>query len=334
VLIPIYKKLKELHPEIEVYFGYKSYEPRIRAGFSKTELSYLKTFGEKMYICPQHARADITFIADAVYDWIYDCGKIVNVGHGILSKGQYYMDTELARREEKADLVCVPGIAHKEVLSNVISTPIAVTGMAKLDNLFDESITREAVELSLGLPQSDKKYVLFAPTFNDELSLIPFVKHSIADFIPNANVKILIKLHGSTKPEYVEMYKKLAKNDERITFIQGLDLTPLIVLADIMISDVSSAIMEFAAFDKPVILFNSPTRFSYKNYNEQSIEYKYRDLGIEVENYKEIKNAIIRSIENPMEYSQRRQRYTDLLVANKSNAKGCENIITESLKLL
>ncbi|ARD44558.1 CDP-glycerol glycerophosphotransferase family protein [Colwellia sp. PAMC 21821] len=332
ILIPLYVKLKQSHPEVEICFGYKSYAPKIRAGFSTEELKVLRSYGEKMYINPSHAEARVTFVADAVYDWVFGCGKIVNVGHGILSKGQYYLDTELARREERADLVCVPGQYHKEALQGVITTPVMVTGMAKLDNLFNGSISRSDVEKSIGLQGSNRKYILFAPTFNEELSAIPFVKEDIADIIPEENFSLIIKLHGSTKNEYVVMYEELAKRDDRIILVRDLDLTPLIILADIMISDVSSAIMEFASKDKPLVLFNSPRQKTYQNYNENSIEYKFRDLGIEVNDLNGIKEAVERSILNPLEFSSKRIEYTNLLIANKSKADACANIIEESLQ--
>lgn len=332
ILIPIYLQLKQTYPDIEICFGYKSYEPRIRAGFTGGELTVLRAYGETMYINPSHANADVILIADSVYDWIDDCGKIVNVGHGILSKGQYYLDTELARREEKADLVCVPGEYHKKVLQEVISTPIAVTGMAKLDDLFNSAISRANVEKSLGLLKGKRKYILFAPTFNEELSAIPFVKDKINTVIPEGDYSLLIKLHGSTKNEYKLMYEQLAKRDSRVIPVKGLDLTPLIILADIMISDISSAIMEFASMDKPLILFNSPDQYKYKNYNQTGIEYKFRDLGIEVSDLNGIKEAVKRSILSPDEFSFKRVEYTNLLVANKYRADACSNIIEESVR--
>jgi hypothetical protein len=333
ILIPIYQELKKMHPDIDICFGYKSFDPRLRAGFSRKELGILKSYDEKMFINPSDSKADITFIADSVYDWIQGCGKIVNVGHGILSKGQYYLDTELARREEMADLVCVPGDYHKNALQNVISTPIVVTGMSKLDNLFNGSMARDIIEASLNQPNNNNKYILFAPTFNEELSAIPFVMENIINVIPSKNAKLLIKLHGSTRKDYFDMYEKLANRDDRIIFVKNLDITPLIFLADVMISDVSSAIIEFSAMDKPVVLFNSPKRHTYKNYDERSVEYKFRDIGVEVNNLDEMKAAVKQSLLNPSEYSGKRIEYTNLLVANKVEANACKSIIDESINM-
>ena len=174
ILLPIYNYLKLHYPEIQLAFGYMQYAPQIRAGFTEEELGILKSFGESLYLRPQEFEPDITIIADSAYQFVQNCGKIIHIGHGILSKGQYYTDTELARREESADLVCVPGEYHKKIMDKIITKAVAATGMAKLDDLFSGKINRESVLDKYKLP-ADYKYILFAPTFNDELSAIPFI---------------------------------------------------------------------------------------------------------------------------------------------------------------
>jgi len=334
ILIPIYKKIKELHPEIRISFAYKSFEPAMRAGFLKHEVDLIKSYGEDVYIVPQHTSSDITFVADSVYDWVGNCGKIVNVGHGILSKGLYYSDTVLAKREEAADLVFVPGSYHQQIMQEIITTPIFAVGMAKLDALFDGSIKKEDVQKQLAIKNEQFQYILFAPTFNDELSAIPYVLDRIVEVIPEGgSVRLIIKLHGTTKQVYKDMYKELALKDERVIFSDDLDIVPLLILADIMISDVSSAMIEFAALDKPIILFNNPDRFKYKNYNESDIEYKFRDMGIEVNNIDEMKEAVLLGLKSPSELSSKRRNYTDILLANKNTANACEIIVKESLEL-
>ena len=140
ILIPIYDKLKNKYPDIDVAFGYMHHAPQMRAGFAPDELKKLQDFGEQLYSKPQDFAPDLTFIADSVYPWVKGCGKLVHVGHGVLSKGQYYTDTAIARREEQADLVCVPGSYHADIMQRIISKPVVATGMAKLDALFDEHL--------------------------------------------------------------------------------------------------------------------------------------------------------------------------------------------------
>ncbi len=153
--------------------------------------------------------------------------------------------------------------------------------MAKLDALFGKSINRQTVLKQFGLPPG-YRYILYAPTFNDELSATPFVMDRINEVIPDEQTILIIKLHGSAKQEYKDMYKNLVQKDKRVIFADELDITPFLALCDLMISDVSSAMMEFAALDKPLILFNNPNWKSYQNYNPEDIEFKWRDIGIQV----------------------------------------------------
>ncbi|HDQ40236.1 MAG TPA: glycosyltransferase [Desulfonatronum sp.] len=326
ILKPIYQSLKKLLPKAKIAFGYHEYAPQIRAGFSREELELLCSYGEDMYLKPQEFKPDVTFIADSVYPWVQGCGKLVHIGHGVLSKGQYYTMTETALREEQADLVCVPGKHHQQIMRRIISKPVMATGMAKLDPLFSGQITRESMLKMFGLPHN-KKYILFAPTFNDELSAIPYFQENISNVIPNKDCFLLIKLHGSTKQEYKDMYKRLPAKDPRIVYVDELDISPYLALADVLVSDVSSAMMEFAALDKPVVLFNNPDWEKYANYNPDDIEFKWRDIGIETTNIEEMREAVAACLENPEFKSDKRKKYTDLLFANKYDGKAAERIV-------
>ena len=53
-------------------------------------------------------------MADNVATVLEGCGKIVNVGHGLLSKGQYFTDSDFIHREYLEDLLCVPGSYHRD----------------------------------------------------------------------------------------------------------------------------------------------------------------------------------------------------------------------------
>jgi CDP-glycerol glycerophosphotransferase (TagB/SpsB family) len=205
--------------------------------------------------------------------------------------------------------------------------------MAKLDSVFNRTITKETALKQFSLP-ANYRYILFAPTFNDELSAIPFVMDKINEVIPDNNTIMIIKLHGSAKHEYKTMYKNLVQKDQRVIFADEHDITPFLALCDIMISDVSSAMMEFAALDKPLILFNNPNWKSYQNYNPNDIEFEWRDIGLQVTSLEEMKNAVIRSLENPKEFSDKRKLYTDQLFANKYGDEAAERIIEAAMALL
>jgi CDP-glycerol glycerophosphotransferase (TagB/SpsB family) len=257
----------------------------------------------------------------------------VHVGHGLLSKGQYYTNTPIARREQDADLVCVPGKHHQHVLRQIISKPVIATGMAKLDPLFSGKTTRSSVLRKYGLPEN-YKYVLFAPTFNDELSAIPYVLENIAQVLPDSKTILLIKLHGSTKTEYKQRYQRLPTKDKRVVYIDELNITPFLALADVMVSDVSSAMFEFAALDKPVVLFDSPDWSKYVNYNPGDIEFTWRNFALRAGNLEELKIGVKRSLDYPDEYSGLRRQYTKKLLANHKDGNAAERIVKSAYSII
>jgi len=333
ILLPLYHALKAQGADVEIGFSYLPPSPQIRAGLLPDEVRVIEQAGVPIYATPQEFRPDLTFIADSVYPWVEGCGKLVHVGHGVLSKGQYYTDTPTARREEFADMVCVPGKHHQAIMRRIISKPVVATGMCKLDDLFSGKISRASVIKQFGLPD-DYRYVLFAPTFNDELSAIPFVQDRIGQVLPDDKTLLIIKLHPSTKPEYKEMYRALPNTNKRVIFADELDITPFLALCDVMISDVSSAMMEFAALDKPVVLFNNPNWASYQNYNPADIEFQWRDIGIQVADLDEMKEAVSRYLEDPILHADKRKKYTDLLFANKRDGNAAQRIVKLALSLL
>lgn len=333
ILLPLYNALKAQNSDVEIAFSYLPPSSEIRAGLLPDEVRIIEQAGAPIYATPQEFHPDLTFIADSVYPWVEGCGKLVHVGHGVLSKGQYYTDTPTARREEFADMVCVPGKHHQAIMRRIISKPVVATGMCKLDDLFSGKISRASVIKQFGLPD-DYRYVLFAPTFNDELSAIPFVQDRIGQVLPDDKTLLIIKLHPSTKPEYKEMYRALPSKDKRIIFADELDITPFLALCDVMISDVSSAMMEFAALDKPVILFNNPNWTSYQNYNPADIEFQWRDIGVQVSDLDEMRAAVSLCLQDPAVHADKRKKYTDLLFANKRGGNAAERIVKLALSLL
>ncbi len=336
VHIPIFANLLEevRKQPWDVAIGVMPYAPEMRAGFTPEELEIIKSYGLPLYFQPQEFQPDVTLIADSVYPWVQNCGKLVHIGHGVLCKGQYYTKTQTALRENSADVVCVPGDYHASLMRQILTKPVIATGMSKLDPLFSGQLKRDEILQDFGLPL-DFKYILFAPTFNDELSSIPFTMNRITDVIPDDKTILLIKLHGSTKQEYKDMYAGLPAVDPRVVYIDLLDITPFLAVADLMISDVSSAMMEFAALAKPIVLFNNPNWKSYTNYNPSDIEFTLRNIGSQVNSLAEIVSAVKDIFAGNDPYKDDRKNISDAMFANKYDGKATQkilNIVEELIK--
>jgi choline kinase len=251
---------------------------------------------------------DVTICADACTH-LKGCGKVVFVGHGMISKGGFYTDSSLVRRENRADLICVPGPLHREVLQHNVFKPIAVTGFVKADTLYGPNAARirDDFRLRYNVPVG-YRVILFAPTFNEELSAIPCVGVEIGELCDEQTI-LLIKLHTMTDVAWVRRYRELATCNRNIRFVDDIDASPAMLAADLLISDVSSVVLEFMFLDKPVIVVNNPRMREYPYFLPNDIEYQVRDACLQVTGLDELKDAVIRSWADPGELSKLRMDY-------------------------
>lgn len=323
-LMPVYRWLKALdNDELELSFSGAQYipstssqpgyglEPEITRMLINSGIKWIDSGNLAAY------KPDIVVMADADFrNGINQIGaKIVNVNHGLISKGCFYSDSLLTLRENDADLICVPGSFHRDALKRTVMKPVVVTGLVKFDRIFSGELTREKALKFYGI-NPDKQVILFAPTYNPELSAVPLVTDKVSNWVSEGQ-HLIIKLHGMSAPEWIELYTLIAEQDSRITLIDDLDLTPSLVAADVMISDVSSAFMEFISLDKPAVLVNNPMRTSFIGFDPRDIEYVWRDVGIEVDKAEDIPEAIKMSLANPHANSKKRCEYADRLIGNK-----------------
>ncbi|MDP8207850.1 MAG: CDP-glycerol glycerophosphotransferase family protein [Candidatus Electryonea clarkiae] len=257
-------------------------------------------------------KPDISILAEADYRNVVWGGKKVNVTHGLVSKGFFYTKSRFMKRDNASDLVCVPGEYHAELLNSVLNTAVVATGWVKFDDFISGKISRSEIRDSFNIPQ-DAEVITFAPTFNIELSAVPVVTDKIRKLVENDRY-LLIKLHEVSSEKWFKMYRLLAKLEERVTFIEGNDITTALIAADVVISDVSTAFMEAIALGKPVVLIDSPYQKKFYNYNKNDIEYIWRDVALRVETLDELIEAVDRSFRDPNEKKQLRDQYGPRMV--------------------
>lgn len=313
-LMPIYHWMKDnMQDECEPVFSTAPYQPSEdgQPGYGLEPERERKLIASgASWIPPGRIlsfKPDVVVMADSCYNTGVDQigAKQVNVNHGLISKGYYYTDSPIQKRENAADLICVAGPYHKTAMQKLVTTPIVVTGLVKFDRFVNGEITRESVLKGMNINPA-KKVILFAPTFNNELSAVPMVTDTVRKWVDDST-HLLIKLHGMAPPEWVELYKLISQIDPRITLVEDIDLTPSLVAADVMVSDVSSAFMEFIALDKPVVLVNNPLRIRYSGFDPRDIEYSWRNVGDQVDCSGEILDAIKHVLANPHERSEQRR---------------------------
>jgi hypothetical protein len=297
--------IRLLEGEAELYFAAPAHNPQAREGLTDEEKQYISTLAPTArWLNHQNELAcDVAVIADCVAPQLSGHGCVVNLGHGLISKGQYYGPSPLIGRENQADVICVPGPWHKRALENLIHIPIEVTGMSKLDTLFGE-FDRSAFMRSKGLDPT-QKLILWAPTFNMELSGIPVLWSRIRELTSLGQV--VMKLHGTTDIFFKNHYRQLAAQTPGLFYVEEADGTPYMRAADLMISDVSSVVFEFTALNKPLVLVDNPHQRDYVNYNENDVEYTMRQIGARISHPEQLLPAVEHQLANPDMYAEQRQ---------------------------
>ena len=162
------------------------------------------------------------------------------------------------------------------------------SGWPKVDYILN--YPGERVREKFNLPP-DKKNVLYAPTFSTEhesatslLSIIPEIMKDDEFW--------LFKFHELMNPEIIAQFKEMNRKNSRVLINE--EITPYLHAADVMISDTSSVVYEFMLLDKPVITFRTQGR---------------EDKGLNIKEAAELREALDRSLQNPAEFHEQRQRH-------------------------
>ncbi len=132
---------------------------------------------------------------------------------------------------------------------------LALVGFSKFDeivNFLKEEKNKIFKKYSLDI---NKKTILYAPTF------FPSSIEKMGDNFPSEfnNCNIIVKPHYLTyeRDKYRKQLKKFTKwkqyDNCQIMPLSEYNLVPFLAISDVMISDESSAMFEFASLNKPVI---------------------------------------------------------------------------------
>jgi len=262
-------------------------------------------------------------------DDIHLQSKTVLMQHGIGPKACYY--------DVSQNLTTVRFVEGEHRLNRLLSLfptgNFIDTGYAKLDPLINKSHNTLSLE-ALNLERS-KPTLLYAPTFYPS-SLEYFPEDFPQQF---SQYNIIIKPHffSLTKNKYRKQRKLLecwtrAKN-VYLAPVDDYNLVPFMAISDVLISDASSAMFEFAALDKPVIWcdfyklrWNYRGVFSYRFTRrlDSDIEY-FHQFSERAESYQALEEKVANAVAYPDSRSAERLRVTELL-AGKVDGRCAERI--------
>lgn len=155
------------------------------------------------------------------------------------------------------DLYCTHGpattIRFEQLAQQYGYFDVIETGWPKLDKLYSTPAYPVANE--------QKPVILYAPTFSPALTSAPELFEKIAEMIATKQHHWLIKFHPKMAKEWIEQYQALVSDNCQI--IDEADINTLYQAADMLISDTSSVIGEFAMLAKPVLTYKNSAPGDY-----------------------------------------------------------------------
>jgi len=127
------------------------------------------------------------------------------------------------------------------------------TGWPKTDALFEA--------IPLNFPEARGPIILYAPTFSPKLTSAVELYDSIKKLSKQQLWFWIIKFHPKMNPKLVDQYRKIEGKNLKI--IEQDSIAPLLKSAELMVSDTSSVIGEFALLKKPTITLNNAVPDDY-----------------------------------------------------------------------
>lgn len=277
-------------------------------------------------------KPDWIFFANqfADLDQVHEFSKTAQLGHGIGPKPSYY-----TKSRTPMSVRFIEGSERLKTIQSMFPEDrFEQVGFSKLDPVFSGSDKGLDLE-KLGL-KSSAKTLLYAPTFNPS-SIECFPDNWPTHF---ADCNILIKAHAFTysRSRYRQQRKKLTKWSKfKNTYVakgNELSLLPFMVNADILLSEASSTLFEFASLDRPVIVcdfyhlkwfYRGPFKYRFeRRFNKDNVY--YRDIGHHVGSYKQLHDAVYDQLLHPEEYKQQRYSMTQKHVGS-TDGKASERIV-------
>lgn len=186
---------------------------------------------------------------------------------------------------EVNDIILVEGNYRFNKFSKMFSDKLdklKKVGYSKLDSIANIDKNQKQEILNKYNLDINKKTILYAPTFFP--SSIEKMSDSFPDDFKEYNIIV--------KPHYISLERKRYKNQQkkfkkwsqfsncRIMGVEEYNLVPFLGLADVMISDESAAIFEFASLNKPVVI-NRFLKLRWSYYLNPKKLLKRMDKGID-----------------------------------------------------
>ncbi len=241
----------------------------------------------------------------------------VFVGHGPENRGYYSSNLHI----KDYDLVIFPGRRDVEELEKKIGVlnNYVIIGYSKLDYFIYHKTK------PLNLFKDSKPIIMYNPHFEKSSSSFFDKGMELLQSLSNTGkYNIILMPHPDLSRKYPELIN-LAKEIPNVAVINRPKINlDYMAIADIYITDVSSAVFEWLYFDKPVLFFNTKS--------EKNI-YSAWKCGRIVRDTPSMLESIEYSLEHPEEFHNQRKEMFDKVFFNppllKRGVRGVSKMIAQ-----
>ena len=337
--LPVYNKLiNEQAGEAIFVFYHGIHDDIIKTIISKEQLKHIWVNNSAQaceFYCKEQANWVFFANAFAHLKEVHQVSKSVQLGHGIGPKASYYN-----KSDTPTTVRFVEGSYRTNRFNSMYPDDCFVdVGFCKLDPI----INNEMQDVSLAQFDLDpkKKTLLYAPTFYP--SSIECFPENWPELFEQYNIII--------KPHYFSLSKETYKAQRKLlehwsqfdnvysAKVEDYSLVPFMALADVLISDASSALFEFAALNKPVIWcdflklrWSYRGIFSYRFKKRMDQDYgEYADVAVHASAFKNLQALVEQQIANPSDLEAIRLAMTEKL-CGQVDGKASSRIINYLLE--
>ena len=302
--------------------------------------------------------ADV-FLSASVYGKGPRSAHRINISHNQPTKFETYPREHVVNY----DVHFLTGPLHREQYEHMFRLHGLATdkyqlldiGYPKSDALHQGRFERSSVLEGLGL-DANRRTILYAPAWDPGGSLRSFGGEVIEQLLAVENANVIVKLHPvshtpASSPSYefytggvnwVERFRQYESN-ERFRHVAEFQVDPLLVAADVLVTDFSSVALEFVGLDKPIIYIDCPEYFEktlrLPGYETDPDYVKNnpranagRHVGLVAERVSDLRTIVERALADPARGSEKRRELATRLLYNPG--RGANTAARQILSLL
>ncbi|MGL5417383.1 MAG: CDP-glycerol glycerophosphotransferase family protein [Clostridium sp.] len=255
--------------------------------------------------------------------------KVIQIWHACGAIKKFGNDYKRKYKIENYDYIITASSKNKKSFSSAFGVneeQIKVLGYPSCDYMFNKkTVEKYKSQMIKKIGNSYKKIVLYAPTFRGEAI------YNMRDVNINLN-----QISAQLGEKYLIIYKghplisKRSLKGNQIIDLSNENIYKLFAVADVLISDFSSVIYEFAVLEKPIIC-HVPDLNEYEVERGLYCDYKKFAPGKITYNEKELIDCILNEEFEEEKMKKLRENFFDYKDAKSSKriADFIENIINE-----